>query len=229
VLSRASDQQGVFQVVNFFQQMRRFGFLAVHGVAAAFAVPHVPLVEREPQLFGERLWPRTRSHTATVSAIWRSMVRFIARNFALSPPVVLRIVEIAMQREAVDVVVALLKHFAIPLEITWACPDAGAARNELSDGSTLMHLARGVRCFQAVFRGGHVADLPRAVHFVAQAPILNFVGFRDPCLRRSSLQRVPFSTLQYSTRSAACSAVPVPRFKPISGSVPASLHQARIR
>ena len=47
-----------------------------------------------------------------------------------------------------------------------------------------------------------------------------------PCWRRRSLQFVPFSTLQYSTSAAACSGVPVPRLRPISGSVPTALHQA---
>ena len=39
-----------------------------------------------------------------------------------------------------------------------------------------MHLAGGVLRLQTVFRGRHVPDLPRAVHLIAQAPVLNFVG-----------------------------------------------------
>src|SRR5258707_777525 len=50
-------------------------------------------------------------------------------------------------------------------------------------------------------------------------------GSVTPWLRRRSLHFVPFSTLQYSTRLAASSAEPVPKFSPISGSVPTALHQ----
>ena len=44
--------------------------------------------------------------------------------------------------------------------------------------------------------------------------------------RRRSLHFVPFSTLQYSTYATAISAVPVPKLKPSSGSVPTSWHQS---
>src|ERR1017187_8903227 len=47
-----------------------------------------------------------------------------------------------------------------------------------------------------------------------------------PWLRRRSLHFVPFSMLQYSTRAAARSAVPVPRFRPIRGRAPTILLHA---
>src|SRR5882762_10039987 len=50
-------------------------------------------------------------------------------------------------------------------------------------------------------------------------------GSATPCLRRRSLHFVPFSTLQYSTRLAASSAEPVPKLRPMRGSVPTALHQ----
>src|SRR6266581_4252575 len=53
---------------------------------------------------------------------------------------------------------------------------------------------------------------------------LTLYGFSTPCCRRRSLQRVPLSTLQYSTRSAAFSGVPVPRFTARSGSDPTARH-----
>src|SRR4051812_37516839 len=49
-------------------------------------------------------------------------------------------------------------------------------------------------------------------------------GSAYPCFRRKSLHCVPLSTLQYSRSAAACSGVPVPRFRPISGKVPTALH-----
>src|SRR5437867_10956549 len=56
---------------------------------------------------------------------------------------------------------------------------------------------------------------------------LMLYGFSTTCWRRRSLQRVPPSTLQYSTRFAALSGVPVPRLTASNGSVPTARHHAR--
>ena len=67
---------------------------------------------------------------------------------------------------------------------------------------------------------GPSISLPRHQYFTLW-------GASYPCCRLRSLQRVPLSTLQYSTNAAAISAEPVPKFIPINGSVLASLHQVR--
>src|ERR1700730_3693621 len=69
---------------------------------------------------------------------------------------------------------------------------------------------------------------------ICQGPSISFprhqcftlYGSAIPCLRRRSLHRVPFSTLQYSTRAAASSGLPVPRLSPIRGSVPTAFDHA---
>ena len=48
-------------------------------------------------------------------------------------------------------------------------------------------------------------------------------GFSKPLLLRRSLRAVPPGKLQYSTRSLASAAVPVPRFTAIMTSLPARL------
>ena len=62
-------------------------------------------------------------------------------------------------------------------------------------------------------------SLPRHQYFTP-------CGFSMPWARRSSLQRVPFSTLQYSTRAADISAPAVPKLVASRGSDPTARHQA---
>lgn len=63
----------------------------IFGIAVALPILNVPFVEAKAiASLGDRLWPLTKSYTARVSAICRSMVRFTAKNLALSPPVDLR-------------------------------------------------------------------------------------------------------------------------------------------
>jgi hypothetical protein len=61
--------------------------MAVDGISNSLPVPHVPFVEGEPQLLSERCRPCTMSQTASVSSICRSIVRFNAMYFEVSPPV----------------------------------------------------------------------------------------------------------------------------------------------
>ena len=91
-----------------------------------------------------------------------------------------------------------------------------ASRRDRQRASAGRHLGR----LQSIFGRRHVTDLPGAIHLIAQAPVFYIVRIVQCRVRRSSLHCVPLSTLQYSTSAAACSAVPVPRFRPMSGSVP---------
>src|SRR5690242_13740729 len=87
-----------------------------------------------------------------------------------------------MQGDSVHVVVALLEDFAIPFEIGGNAGAAGSASDELKGRIDVAHLSGGVLSFKAVCSGGHVADLPGAVHLIAKAPVLDFVGVRDAVL-----------------------------------------------
>ena len=49
-IGEAADEQRIFQVVGLLEKMRRGLCVAVHGVAAAGAIPYVPFVEGEEQL-----------------------------------------------------------------------------------------------------------------------------------------------------------------------------------
>src|SRR5260370_3410749 len=84
-----------------------------------------------------------------------------------------------MQRNPVDVVVALFQYFTIPFQIRAHSGTAGAARDELQRAIHRTHLAGSVGSLQSIFRRRHVADLPRTVHLVAYAPVLHVVGGGD--------------------------------------------------
>ena len=44
-------EQRVFEVIGFFQEMWRLLAVAIYGLSAALAIPDIPLVEGQPQLF----------------------------------------------------------------------------------------------------------------------------------------------------------------------------------
>ena len=83
--------------------------------------------------------------------------------------------KIAVERDAIDFVIALFEHGAVPLNIGGHEGAARSAGDELDGGIENAHLPGGVRGFDSVFAGWHVADLPRAVHLITDAPVLHVV------------------------------------------------------
>ena len=83
-----------------------------------------------------------------------------------------------MQANAVHLRIALFENFAIPFEECRLPGPGRSAGDQLHAGVDGSHLPRGIHGLAAIFAGRHVADLPGAVHFVAQAPRLNRVGLR---------------------------------------------------
>ena len=81
-----------------------------------------------------------------------------------------------MQRQTVNVVIALLQNFSVPLQVGRHQGSARSTGNELEGRVDVAHLAGGVLGFQSIFGGAHVADLPGTIHLVPQAPVLHFVG-----------------------------------------------------
>ena len=80
-----------------------------------------------------------------------------------------------MQRQPIDIVVALLQYLAIPLEVCGHERATRSASDEFQRGIDATHLPRGIRGLHAVLGGRHVADLPGAIHFVAQTPVFHLV------------------------------------------------------
>ena len=102
------------------------------------------------------------------------------------------VAEIAVERESVNIVVALLEHLAVPLEVSGHTRATGPAGNQLERRIHVAHLAGGVGGLEAIFLGRHVPDLPGAIHFVAQAPVAHFVGIGNSVL---AAQIAPASSL----------------------------------
>src|SRR5208337_1453890 len=46
-----TDQKGIFQVIDFLQQVRGFLVVAVYIVTVAGAIPDIPLIKGEPEFF----------------------------------------------------------------------------------------------------------------------------------------------------------------------------------
>ena len=62
-IQQPTHHQGVLEIVNLFEQVRRYLPLAIHSGSAARPVPHVPLVERQPQsLVGPHAAPDHIAH-----------------------------------------------------------------------------------------------------------------------------------------------------------------------
>src|SRR5260370_20950907 len=50
-VDQAPDKQSILEIVNFLQEMGGFLPLPVDGIAACGAIPDVPLVETDPEVF----------------------------------------------------------------------------------------------------------------------------------------------------------------------------------
>src|ERR1700686_5051919 len=111
--------------------MRRFGPLAIDGVAVARAVPDVPFIEGEPELFWGALVAADEIANGDGFGDLAVHREIHGQEFRAVATGCLAVVKIAMQGEAVDVVVALLEDFTIPLEIGGHERAAGAAGDEL--------------------------------------------------------------------------------------------------
>ena len=172
----AADEQGVFEVVDFFEEVRGGDALAV---AVALAIPDVPFVEGEPErFFGAFV---AADHIADGGDFVDLALHAEVESDEFGAVVVgfVGVVEITMEGNGVYIVVALFEDFAVPFEISGHERAAGAASDEFEGGVDVVHLAGGVLRFEAVLGGGHVADLPGAVHFVAETPVFDVVGIGD--------------------------------------------------
>src|SRR5204863_5295723 len=76
---------------------------------------------------------------------------------------------------AIDFAVALFENLAIPGEVGWHAGPARSAGNQLQPAVDHPHLPRDIARLPAVVARLQLADLPRAVHLVAEAPIAHVV------------------------------------------------------
>src|SRR5215467_3219007 len=86
----------------------------------------------------------------------------------------------------------MFEYFAVPLQIGGHERSTRSASDKLDRRIHIAHLARCVCGLHAIFHCWHVANLPRTVHFVAQAPVLYFVGFGYSVLPAQITPACPF-------------------------------------
>jgi hypothetical protein len=83
-------------------------------------------------------------------------------------------------------------------------PGAGVAGGNAEDGGIdFAHLVHDPVLLEDVLLEGHEAELPRAPHFVADAPVLHAERLGAPFLARRAPQSVSVEPLQYSSWAAA--------------------------
>ena len=89
---------------------------------------------------------------------------------------------VLVQRDVIDTVIRPGKRGVFPLRECGHARIGAAAEHELDGWIDLLHGFGGLIGKVAVFVGGLVAGLPRAVHFVAEAPDLDVVRVFDTVL-----------------------------------------------
>ena len=83
---------------------------------------------------------------------------------------------VIVQGEVIHILVAMFQNRCFPLGKGGHAGAGAAAEHQLDGGVHVLHDLGGLVCKTTVFLGGLVADLPGAVHLVAQAPQLDAVG-----------------------------------------------------
>ena len=144
-------------------------------------IPDVPFVEGEVDLLSAVLLPfyriTDRDHAP-------DEVIHIHRPGKEARRVAGRIGIIAMERDIVDIVIALVQHGELPVAEGRHLGTGGAAGHEFDGGVDPLHHLGGLVCGAAVFISGFLSHLPGAVHLVSEAPELDPKGLllsvRDP-------------------------------------------------
>ena len=83
---------------------------------------------------------------------------------------------VTMQADAVHLRITLFENFAIPFQECRLSRPRRSTGDQLHAGVDSSHLAGGIDGFAPILAGRHVANLPGAIHFVAQTPGANGVG-----------------------------------------------------
>jgi hypothetical protein len=175
---QAADDDGVRHVVPVLQQHRGHGpVVALRGPGlGALLVPDVPLVEGDvdplvelaggPDLVGR-------------GGDGRDEVVHVHAAGEEGREVAVVLVVIGVGGDEVDVLIGLGEDGALPLAERGHGGAGGTADGELEARVDHPHGAGGLGGEARVLLGGLVADLPRAVHLVAEAPHLDPVGVLD--------------------------------------------------
>src|SRR5262245_22985714 len=99
--------------------------------------------------------------------------------------------EITVERDVLHHIERLLQNDSFPFSECRHAAAGGAACDQLYVGNEPTHQLGGFTGNRAVFAGGLGTDLPRSVHFIAQAPKPDVMGSRMPVLMPQVAERGP--------------------------------------
>ena len=174
----AAERDRIGKVVHHFQTARPdrpffFVDIVMHvGIAhGGLGVPHVPLVERKLHAFftaligadviGRR---RNRLDKRVEIGMRTHEIPLVARR---------RVSIITVQRQIIDVFIGMLQYHSVPLGIGFQIGRGRTAHDQTDIFIDPFHHFCGFGRFAPVFFGSQRANLPVAVHFVADTPRFN--------------------------------------------------------
>ena len=179
LVEQAADEQRVLEVVVLLEQRRRLG--PVPGppllrVLLAVVVPDVPFVEADVDVV---LGPLLGLDVVDDPADRLDVAPGLLDLAEIVERVAARVAEVLVQRDVLDVLVALLEHLPLPFGIGRHRVVGAAADDRLDVLAERLHRLRGLVGEAAVLLRDLVADLPGAIHLVAEAPHPHVVGLLD--------------------------------------------------
>ncbi|EGE61069.1 hypothetical protein RHECNPAF_1260048 [Rhizobium etli CNPAF512] len=170
-----ADLQHVLEIIDVFEQMRRVRPLVARQdllVLLVGMVPDVPFVEgNADRLLRAFLRLDIVNHAADRGDIAVEL----GRPGEIVERILLAVGEIHVQRDVVGAVVALLEDLGFPIGIGLHVGIRRAADHEFERLVEAAHRLGRLVGQPAVFIGRLVADLPGAVHLVAEAPQFHIV------------------------------------------------------
>ena len=177
-----ADEQGVFKIVVVFEQVRRDLPRAVlHGVGIGGigVEPDVPFVEAEVDVFLCALLRLDEIARGDDGA--DEVIHVVALGEEVCG-IVEAVAVVLVQGDVIDTVIRPSERGVFPLRECGHARVGAAAEHEFDGRVNLFHGFGGLVGKVAVFVGGLVAGLPRAVHFIAEAPDFDVVRVFDAVL-----------------------------------------------
>ena len=174
----AAEDQGVLHRVNLLQNGGSFGPTRLRSCGAVTgAIPDIPFIERKhdplrrPPAGGHPI--RDSDDLIDVTSDQIGFGHEVARSVAVFG-------KITVEGNVLHHVECLFQNDSFPFGECWHAAAGGAACDQFYVGVEPTHQLGGFTGKRAVFPGGLGADLPRSIHFIAQAPKPDVMRSRMP-------------------------------------------------
>jgi hypothetical protein len=168
---QAADHHRIGHRVLILQQPRRGRPIVQAGnfsaLLVAVLVPDIPLIEGDgdaPHTAPRRLHPVCGSGDRLDEGL------HVHSRSQKAAPITVRLLVIGVAGNEVHVLVAVLQHHTFPRPERRHRPAGAAADHKLQARIQLPHRPGHLACDLAVIIGAAMADLPRPIHLIAEAP-----------------------------------------------------------